>query len=219
MKTIDSTLELWNALPKTNPDDTIQVKKNGGFTAIKSYSQIKEATKQFGPVGIGWGWDVTYEIVAEMVVAHIKLWYRERSNIVNGVGGCKLYQGKENRVDDDAFKKALTDGITKSLSYLGFNSDVFLGRFDDIKYVQDTKAEFSQKDNPLSKKELDFFYRLDKSLWECTTIEELSEIYAKSKEYLDKRNEDPREQSREWYTHIMLTLEKQKQNLTSIDEV
>lgn len=37
--------------------------------------------------------------------------------------------------DHDAPKKALTDAITKGLSYLGFCADVFLGEFDGNKYT------------------------------------------------------------------------------------
>jgi hypothetical protein len=38
----------------------------------------------------------------------------------------------------------MTDGLTKALSHLGFSADVFLGRFDDNKYVADLKKEFGQ---------------------------------------------------------------------------
>ena len=40
-----------------------------------------------------------------------------------------------SRVDDDCIKKVATDALTKGLSKLGFNADVFMGRFDDNKYV------------------------------------------------------------------------------------
>jgi hypothetical protein len=43
--------------------------------------------------------------------------------------------------DTDAYKKASTDGLTKALSHLGFNADVFLGQFDDNKYVEGLKKE------------------------------------------------------------------------------
>ena len=39
------------------------------------------------------------------------------------------------RVDDDFMKKVATDALTKGLSKLGFNADVFMGKFDDNKYV------------------------------------------------------------------------------------
>ena len=44
------------------------------------------------------------------------------------------------RVDDDFAKKVATDALTKGLSKLGFNADVFLGKFDDNKYVNQLKA-------------------------------------------------------------------------------
>jgi len=47
-------------------------------------------------------------------------------------------------------KKATTDGITKCLSMLGFNADVFLGKFDDNKYVQELKNKAEWK-GPLKK--------------------------------------------------------------------
>jgi hypothetical protein len=31
----------------------------------------------------------------------------------------------------------MTDGLTKALSHLGFNADVFLGEFDGNKYTDD----------------------------------------------------------------------------------
>ena len=38
----------------------------------------------------------------------------------------------------------MTDAITKALSHLGFNADVFLGKFDDNAYVTAMRAEFDQ---------------------------------------------------------------------------
>ena len=48
----------------------------------------------------------------------------------------------EEKKDADCMKKATTDGLTKCLSMMGFNADIFLGKFDDSKYVQQVKAEF-----------------------------------------------------------------------------
>jgi hypothetical protein len=45
--------------------------------------------------------------------------------------------------DEEAPKKSLTDAITKALSMLGFSADVFLGLYDDNKYVNDRRAEFA----------------------------------------------------------------------------
>ena len=46
---------------------------------------------------------------------------------------------RKAKTNDDAPKMALTDGLTKAISHLGFNADVFLGKFDDNKY-EDNKS-------------------------------------------------------------------------------
>lgn len=48
-------------------------------------------------------------------------------------------------VDEEAPKKAVTDAVTKCLSYLGFGGDVHMGLFDDSKYVEALKAENSKQ--------------------------------------------------------------------------
>ena len=45
-------------------------------------------------------------------------------------------------IDDEYSKKVQTNALTKGLSTLGFNSDVFEGKFDDDKYIQQMKEEF-----------------------------------------------------------------------------
>ncbi len=150
---------LWNAVSKTDPAHTKRVNKGSySFTAIDAYSQIQAATEQFGSVGDGWGWEVLEEGVHEGVwVVRIRLWWLHsgaddedrRTYETYGAAFLKRRrfddQGKGKEIppkwDDEAAKKALTDAITKALSYLGFNSDVFLGLFDDSKYVEKRKAE------------------------------------------------------------------------------
>ena len=46
--------------------------------------------------------------------------------------------------NDDFAKKVETDTLTKALSKLGFNADIFLGKFDDTKYVEQMKQEFKE---------------------------------------------------------------------------
>ena len=52
---------------------------------------------------------------------------------------------KNGGLDDEAPKKAMTDALTKAFSHLGVSADVFLGMFDNSKYVEDMKEKFSQK--------------------------------------------------------------------------
>jgi hypothetical protein len=44
-------------------------------------------------------------------------------------------------MDEEAAKKAVTDAVTKCLSYLGLAGDVHMGLFDDSKYVAERKIE------------------------------------------------------------------------------
>jgi len=46
-----------------------------------------------------------------------------------------------SKSDDDFAKKMETNTVSKALSKLGFSADVFLGKFDDNKYVVDQKLK------------------------------------------------------------------------------
>ena len=107
------------------------------------------ATEQFGPIGIGWGYISGDPIIVDtLMVMPVTLWHGDRANTFGPMMGCEEWKDKNGRVDSDAPKKATTDAITKLLSQLGFNADVFLGKFDDNKYVQQMEREFAAKDNP-----------------------------------------------------------------------
>jgi|TARA_R100000049_G_C1955828_1_gene110390 hypothetical protein len=132
-------MTIWDQVCKTDPDHTKRVEVRGGFTAICAYSQIEVATRMFGPMGIGWGYTVEYEVTGKLLLAHLRLWYQHgetRSEPIYVVGSSTL--------SDDGHKKACTDALTKALSYLGFNSDIFTGKYDDNKYVQGLRAEKRQ---------------------------------------------------------------------------
>jgi hypothetical protein len=142
-------MKMWNTVSETNPSDTKQVNFGRNFTAIDAYSQIRRATEVFGPVGQGWGWKAVkwdYSIPGVVTVDFV-FWYGSSDCPISFpvTGGCDI-TGKPKK-DNDAKKKALTDGITKALSYLGFNADVFLGRFDDNKYVEEQRNKFANEAN------------------------------------------------------------------------
>jgi hypothetical protein len=50
--------------------------------------------------------------------------------------------------DEDAPKKSVTDALVKALSMIGFAGDIFMGRYDDSKYVNDLRAEAKAEDEP-----------------------------------------------------------------------
>lgn len=157
-------MKLWNNVCKTDPERTKSFNRGGGFkgTAINPTYQIQKATEQFGPVGIGFGWEVIHE---EMLVGHqisegcnelthtllVKLWYiidGKRGEITQY--GATTYVGKNKYgmfTDEEVKKKSLTDGIGKCFAALGFSADIHLGKYDDNKYVNDIKNEFEEKKN------------------------------------------------------------------------
>lgn len=157
-------LAIWNAVEKTDPDSTKKVTFGRTFTAIDAHSQIKAATEQFGPVGQGWGYETQYGFQGIgdrhlMVWCDLVLWwcpagewegiktpgYHRQFGPVRGMA-LLTAKDKEKLPDNDASKKAMTDALTKALSHLGFNADVFLGKFDDNKYVQELQKD-KEKEN------------------------------------------------------------------------
>lgn len=138
------TMELWNAVCTTDPANTKRADQRGGFTAICAQSQIMAATAQWGPMGGKWyvQWNILDNTHEALCVVEVILTYPlgdgEDGTIVHA--GSVPWNGKYS-VDQDALKKAITDGTTKCLSMLGFNADVFLGKFDDNKYVNERREE------------------------------------------------------------------------------
>ena len=62
------------------------------------------------------------------------------------VNSCKLFMDRNKKMLDDNFaKKIETDTLTKAISKLGFNADIFLGKFDDVRYLNEVKEEFKPK--------------------------------------------------------------------------
>ena len=141
-KTLDP-LRLWSQVETTDPAHTRYVNQRGGFTAIDAQWQVLQATTAFGgPMGVGWGFDWTREEgPADLFIIRGRLWFTDpetgEQGAVEQYGAASFGQ----RVDADAPKKAVTDAFTKCLSLLGFSADVFLGRFDDSKYVAEQNAK------------------------------------------------------------------------------
>ena len=150
----NSNLNFWLSVEKTDPKYTKKASVGGrSLTAINAQQQIKNATEKWGMYGSTWGLkDVKVEYMKDLcnnqilAVAQGIFWY---PNGFFDIGSSILVQAwfgtaKYNKVDDDFLKKLETDMTTKSLSKLGFNADVFLGKYDDNKYIAAMEKEFSQ---------------------------------------------------------------------------
>lgn len=149
---MSENLSIWNRVSKS--DDKYLKKVSIGarsFTSIDPQYQIRSATEEFGPVGLGWNYSVEYKYIAHgdvtMCVAEVTVGYSLHGEYhdYGPVAGCRtfIHMNHPKRgtvINEDAPKMALTDGLTKALSHLGFNADVFLGEHDN-KYAAKAKAE------------------------------------------------------------------------------
>jgi len=138
-------LEIWNKLKHSDPKYLKKVSFGSrSFTAIDPQYQVHMMTEQFGPVGHGWSWESATEIVQlsngdTAILAHVSVWHGARSNKYGPFTGCrKFFDATKGRLAEDAPKMAVTDGLTKALSHLGCNADVFLGEMDGNKYAADS---------------------------------------------------------------------------------
>ena len=143
-------LELWKSVSKTDPKHIKKVTFGRKFSAIDAYSQIHKATELWGPFGGKWGTkDETFTplgTVPDVIVLYKGICFYPGGEFpLASAIAMTPYSGKHsaNKLDDDCIKKVRTDALTKGLSMLGFNADVFLGMFDDNKYVKEMEQLFS----------------------------------------------------------------------------
>jgi hypothetical protein len=149
--------ELWDRLGKTDPAHTKSFQRAGGFkgTAIKPMWSYRRMTEEYGPCGIGWGvGEPTFKIIEAgdeiLVYCIASVWHGSKENVVYGVGGDKAVAKFSSgiKTDDEALKKAFTDGVTNALKLIGVGADVHMGLFEDNKYVSEMKAEYSRQSVP-----------------------------------------------------------------------
>lgn len=148
---MSDNLKLWDAHADIDPKFTKQItgKAYRGTSPSPQYV-IKCLTDLFGPVGIGFGWRVVAEAfqpLGEETLhwCRIEFWHTDRANTFEAYGQTKAaYPTKSGgfMVDEDAPKKSLTDAIVKAASQIGIAANIFLGRWDDQKYVAEVAAEF-----------------------------------------------------------------------------
>lgn len=180
-------LELWNKVEKTNPKYTKKAKVGGNaITSISPQFQIMNVTEQFGSYGSTWGFkniELDYSLVnmpfkkdkTEGSYPNIKVIGKEDSFMglvvfkaiffyPNGefpiINSISLFTNNDmSKIDDNFAKKIETDALTKAISKLGFNADIFMGKFDDVRYVEEMTKEFNKPLPPaiptLNQKQLD----------------------------------------------------------------
>lgn len=163
----DVNLMLWNRVEKTNPDNTSEATFSGRkVTSIDAYVQIKNATEEFGPYGKGWGLkntDLKLEKMTEdetLCLYKAIFFYPEGEFEIHNSMIMKYKTAGKNgggyvKIDNDFAKKIETNTITKALSRLGFNTDVFMGKFEDAMYLEEIRYEFAEEKIPEYKEKLE----------------------------------------------------------------
>ena len=170
----NNNLELWNKVEKTNPKYTKKAKIGGHeITAISPQYQIMQVTEQFGTYGKTWGFkniELSYDLVEKCNLVVFKGTFFFPAGEFEIINSCKLYMDRAlTMVDDNFAKKIETDALTKAISKLGFNADIFMGKFDDVRYIAEMNAEFNppiQRPNYI------------KLMNECKTLTDLKTIFA-----------------------------------------
>ncbi len=166
-------MALWNAIERTPTDQTKAITgKPYSGTSPKPYYLVRKATETFGPCGIGWGFTVVGERIEEgpagekLHIARVRVWYEwnGKRGEVEHIGATPFSGTRSNGktyLDEDAPKKSVTDALVKALSMIGFAGDIFMGRYDDSKYVEELRAEeraekkVATRDDPFSEKPTD----------------------------------------------------------------
>jgi hypothetical protein len=184
-------LALWQQVEKTPESQTKAITgKSYKGTSPKPHYLIQKATETFGPCGIGWGFTVDERIengalIADgfyerMSIAKVRVWYtwEGKRGEVEHIGGTVFsgkYSSGKTFTDEDAPKKSVTDALIKALSMLGFAGDIFMGRYDDSKYVSELKQEeLAQKQDttpkPSSASMKKALEDIDRELLDCHSI-------------------------------------------------
>ena len=162
-----NNLSLYNKVKTTDPKYTKAYSLGGGDsgTSVPGQYFILKATDIFGPIGIGWGYEIqedrfdeggpfiyNNETFRELThTIKLRLWYKLDDKQGESVqyGHTRyvyLTSGGKVKTDNEYAKKSLTDAIKKCLVNLGFAGDIYLGLHDDPNYVAATRADFAVED-------------------------------------------------------------------------
>lgn len=183
---MSDNLALWQAVEKTPPTHVKEITgKSYRGNSPKPHYLIHKATETFGPCGIGWGFNVIDERIEEgaggekLHIARVRVWYEWNSKRgeVEHIGGTQFSGTRSSGkpfTDEDAPKKSVTDALVKALSMIGFAGDIFMGRYDDSKYVADLRDEEREHSKQASKKDArPIFTALVEDLRKLTSKEDI----------------------------------------------
>ncbi|MDF1685322.1 MAG: exodeoxyribonuclease VIII [Parvibaculaceae bacterium] len=192
---MSDNLLYWNQFSDIDPRMTKAITGKGySGTSPSPQYVIQCLTKMFGPAGKGFGWEVITEsfepLGAETLHwCRIKFWWRDEEgpHSIESYGqtraAYKTAKGK-NLVDEDAPKKSLTDAIVKAASYVGVAANIFLGRWDDNKYVHSLALRYEAEER---------LPEIEKAIEGATTMDALGRHWRDNQELIRSLSDAERE--------------------------
>jgi len=142
--------EFYKSVAKTNPK-YVKTRKQGGRTisSIDPQYQTENVTEKWGLYGKGWGIKdgvLTTRMLGttELMTLNGIFWFPD-GEFSYAVSDKSFYIAKSGNevIDTDIEKKLYTQFKSKCLSLLGFNSDIYLGKFEDSNYVNEMYGTFT----------------------------------------------------------------------------
>lgn len=148
-----TNLDLWNKYRRPPEGALKRFTRPGGFrgTSIDPMWMYEKATEEWGEYGVDWKVDILNEQVIPFETDGRWLHYIIVSvRGATGVGCTMLrYEDKHGwKVDEEAPKKSFTDAVTNALSRKGFGADIYMGRHDGNKYIDEPPPAAKRNDNP-----------------------------------------------------------------------
>lgn len=151
---MSDNLTAWEALADVDPKYTKPITgKPYKGTSPNPHYIVQMLTEHFGPVGVGWGCRVVsegFQPLGEEVLhwCRVEMWHTDRANTFEAYGQTKALAQTQRglKSDEDAPKKSYTDAMVKAASYVGCAANIFLGRWDDSRFVEQVNQEFRQKE-------------------------------------------------------------------------
>lgn len=151
-----SNTRIWDRVSKP-PKSALKTIGGGrlkGMTDINPQWRMHAMTELFGPCGMDWGYSIlgfkTFKHDGEVALrAKVQIWYTApdsgRNCIVQGIGGSMLVAKERDglRLNDEAWKMAVTDALSVAMKCLGVGAEIYLGNWDGSKYRITAPAQSS----------------------------------------------------------------------------
>ena len=150
---MSENLKIWNQVckPPVRALKPIGGGRLKGKTDINPQWRMQAMTEVFGPVGFGWTYTIEKlwtepgsggEVCAFALVSVKVNQGGEWSAPVPGIGGNLLIENEKNglHTSDEAYKMAVTDGLSVAFKAFGVAAEVYLGNFDGSKFAGKTEG-------------------------------------------------------------------------------